>query len=73
MPPTTGELADRLGIELSTVEEALVSLAGTHQIALVPGSHSIRMALPFSGIQTDWVTETGGKKYWVIEYGTSLG
>ena len=63
-PPTTSETADHLGIEIAAVESGFERLAQAHKIALAPGSHSIWMAHPFSGVPTNYVSEVGDKKYW---------
>ena len=63
-PPTTYEIAVHLKVSIAEVEEALERLADAHQIALAPGSYSIWMAHPFSGIPTNFVAEINGKRYW---------
>jgi hypothetical protein len=63
-PPTSGEVADHFKTSIAAVEKAFERLADAHHIALAPGSHSILMAHPFSGIPTDYTTEVGGKTYW---------
>lgn len=63
-PPTTREAADYFKTSISTIEDAFVSLANAHHIALAPGSYSIWMAHPFSGIATNFVAEVAGKKHW---------
>ena len=63
-PPSTNEAADHFGTTIASIEGAYEKLADAHHIALAPGSHSIWMAHPFSGIPTNFVTEIGGKKYW---------
>jgi len=63
-PPTVSEIAQHFGTSLSVVESAFESLADAHHIALAPGSYSIWMAHPFSGIPTNFVAEVAGKKYW---------
>ena len=63
-PPTTIEVADHLRVSISEVENSLDRLADAHHIALAPGSYSIWMAHPFSGIPTNFVAEIDGKKYW---------
>ena len=64
LPPTTAEVASHFNTSIATAEEAFDSLADAHQIALAPGSHSIWMAHPYSGMRTNYVTEVNGKKYW---------
>ena len=62
-PPTTADVARHLSVSLSAVENAFDRLAASHQIALAPGSHSIWMAHPFSGLPTNYVTKIGANKY----------
>ena len=63
-PPTTSEVADHFKISIAAVEDAFERLAEAHHIALAPGSHTIWMAHPFSGLPTNFVADVGGKKYW---------
>ena len=63
-PPTTHEIAAHLQVSIAEVEEALERLADAHQIALAPGSYSIWMAHPFSGIPTNFVAEINAERYW---------
>jgi hypothetical protein len=63
-PPTAFETAQRFKIPVAAVEEAYESLAGAHHITLAPGSHQIRMAHPFSGLPTNFVTVVDQKRYW---------
>ena len=63
-PPATGEVADHFKTSISCAEGAFERLADAHHIALAPGSHSIWMAHPFSGVSTNFVAEVAGKRYW---------
>jgi DNA-binding transcriptional regulator YhcF (GntR family) len=63
-PPTTRETAEHFGVEITAVSTTYHNLANAHHIALASGTDTIWMAHPFSAIPTNWVTETGGKKYW---------
>ena len=63
-PPTTLETAEHFQLAIAAVEEAYGRLAIAHHIALVPGSHTIWMAHPFSGLPTNYVTVVGKKRYW---------
>ena len=63
-PPTTEDVARHFNILIAKVESAFERLADTHHIALAPGSYSIWMAHPFSGIRTNYTAQVGGKKYW---------
>ena len=62
-PPTTSEVADHFKISIAAVEEIFERLAQAHHIALAPGSHTIWMAHPFSGIPTNYIAEVENKKY----------
>jgi hypothetical protein len=63
-PPATLECAEHFDIPLADVEGAYERLANVHHIALAPGSHSIWMAHPFSGLPTNYVTEIEDRRYW---------
>jgi hypothetical protein len=63
-PPTTLECAEHLGIPVADAESAYERLANAHHIALAPGSHSIWMAHPFSGLPTNYVAQVGPRRYW---------
>ena len=63
-PPTTLECAEHFDISVADVESAYERLAGAHHITLAPGSHSIWMAHPFSGLPTNYVTQVGPQRYW---------
>lgn len=62
-PPTPLMVAERFDISIAAVEQSLNRLAKAHQIALAPGSYSIWMAHPFSGIPTHYVAEIENKRY----------
>jgi len=63
-PPTTIEAAEYFKTLIANVEDAFDRLSNAHQIALAPGSYSIWMAHPFSGVPTNFTAEVTGKKYW---------
>ena len=62
-PPTTSQVADHFKVSIASVEDAFDRLSSSHQIALAPGSYSIWMAHPFSGVPTNYVAAAGAKKY----------
>ena len=64
LPPTTMQVSEHLKVSIASVENSLERLGNSHDIALAPGSHSIWMAHPFSGIPTNYVTIIGQKKYY---------
>jgi hypothetical protein len=63
-PPTSNEIAEHFKASIRDVESAFDRLADAHHIALAPGSYSIWMAHPFSGIPTNFIAEIDGNKYW---------
>ncbi len=63
-PPTALDCAEHFNNSVADVESAYERLANAHHIALAPGSHSIWMAHPFSGLPTNYVTEIGAQRYW---------
>lgn len=63
-PPSTLETANRFRISITAVESAYERLATAHHIVLAPGSHTIWMAHPFSGLPTNYVAEMNHMKYW---------
>jgi hypothetical protein len=58
---STAELSDTLGASPGEVSSALRNLAEEHCLVLVPGTESIWMAHPFSGIETDFVVTIGDR------------
>lgn len=63
-PPSTAEVARALDAPLQEVEAAYASLAEKRLLVLEPGAPSrIRMAPPFSGIETPFLVQVGGKGY----------
>ena len=64
LPPTTSQVADHFGVAIESIENAFERLASDHQIALAPGSYSIWMAHPFSGVPTNFVAAIGSKRYY---------
>ena len=63
-PPTTSDVARHFKTSIARIESAFERLAQAHQIALAPGTYSIWMAHPFSGVPTHYVTQVGGQRYW---------
>jgi hypothetical protein len=62
-PPSVRELAGTLNAAEDEVSSALHNLAAEHCLVLVPGTESIWMAHPFSGIETDFVVSAGGRRW----------
>ena len=63
-PPTVGELALESGRLPLEMEASLVRLADALAIVLVPGTHHVLMAHPFSAVPTAYPVAAGGKRYW---------
>ncbi len=63
-PPTTSQVAEQFGVSITSIENAFERLANAHHIALAPGSYSIWMAHPFSGVPTNYAAAIGSKKYY---------
>ena len=64
LPPTTSQVAEHFGLSIASIENAFERLANAHHIALAPGSYSIWMAHPFSGVPTNFVAAIGSKEYY---------
>ena len=69
LPKTAGhrqqtKTADHFKTTIAEVENAYENLANAHHIALAPGSYSIWMAHPFSGLPTNYVAKVGSKRFW---------
>jgi hypothetical protein len=64
LPPTTWQVAEHFGMPIASIENAFERLANAHQIALAPGSYSIWMAHPFSGLPTNYVAAIGSNAYY---------
>ncbi len=62
-PPSAVGLSDTLGASPGEVSSALRNLAEEHCLVLVPGTESIWMAHPFSGIDTDFVVTIGDRQW----------
>lgn len=61
--PSAAELSDALRASPGEVSAALQNLAEEHCLVLVPGTESIWMAHPFSGIETDFVVTLGDRRW----------
>jgi hypothetical protein len=61
--PSASEIADRLAASPAEVVSALRNLADEHCLVLVDGTNAIRMAHPFSGVETDFVVTIGDRKW----------
>jgi hypothetical protein len=62
-PPTVATLASTLSASPGAVATALHNLADEHCIVLLPGTESVWMAHPFSGVETDFVVTIGERRW----------
>jgi hypothetical protein len=63
--PTSAEVAARLGSSLADVEAAFQRLYEKRLLVLEPGTTSkIRMAPPFSGVETPFLVKVDAKSYY---------
>lgn len=63
-PPATSEIAAHLGLSRDRVIESLHRLHAAHVIVLESGRSDIRMAMPFSAVDTRIRVTAGGKSWW---------
>ncbi|HWU38036.1 MAG TPA: organomercurial lyase [Candidatus Acidoferrum sp.] len=63
-PPTIAETADAIHLDPYEARLAFERLHERHALFLEPGSVSVRMAHPFSGVRTPFHVHTGGHSYW---------
>ena len=72
--PDAAELAGELGSSVARVEEAFRTLRGKRLLVLEPGTSSrIRMAPPFSAIETPFRVQVGEKSYYANCVWDALG
>jgi DNA-binding transcriptional MocR family regulator len=62
-PPSVDETAIRFGLTHEQVVSAYEELHRRHTLYLQPGTHEIRMANPFSGVETPFRVRAKGKTY----------
>ncbi|MFL5496004.1 MAG: organomercurial lyase [Gemmatimonadales bacterium] len=62
-PPTPAQVAAALGVTVPTVESGYQRLSQQRVLVLEPDGVSIRMAPPFSGVETQHRVRAGGKDY----------
>ena len=63
-PPTFAETADGLHLDPYEARAAFERLHERHALFLEPGTASVRMAHPFSGVRTPFHVHAGGHTYW---------
>ena len=73
-PPSATQVARELGSSVAEVEEAFRALAGKRLLVLEPGTMgTIRMAPPFSGIETPFLVRVREKGYYANCVWDALG
>lgn len=63
-PPSVSEIAGHLGLSRDRVIASLHRMHAEHILVLEPGKSEIRMAMPFSAINTDNRVLARGKSWW---------
>lgn len=63
-PPTVHEAAAGLQVDVERAHALYKELNARHALMLMPGTHVIRMANPFSGVPTGFRVQVGNKKYY---------
>lgn len=64
LPPTAEQTASQFAISLEQARAAYHWLNDHHALFLEPGTTSIRMAHPFSGIATPFIAHANGHRYY---------
>ncbi len=62
--PAAGVIARKLGLSRAEVIDSYVRLRAQRVLVLEGDGQSIRMAPPFSGVETQHVVEAGGRSYY---------
>ena len=62
-PPVPAEIAEWLGMDQASIENALDRLADAHVLVLAPGTPYIWMANPLSAIPTPFLVEAAGRTW----------
>ena len=63
-PPTAQDAANALEISIERARALYDELNARHALMLMPGTHTIRMANPFSGVPTGFRVRVGSKQYY---------
>ncbi len=63
-PPTYQEIATLLNLPAQTARQSFHKLHQHHFILLEPGTDTIRMAIPFSAVPTNYKVSAGNKSWW---------
>ena len=71
--PAVRETAEGLGIEVEEARALYAELNGRHALMLMPGTDVIRMANPFSGVETSFKVYANNKTYFANCAWDSLG
>ena len=63
-PPTVAESATGMNRPPDDVQAAYARLHDGHALLLDTGTHTVRMAWPFSGVPTPFRVQANGRRYW---------
>ena len=63
-PPSVEALSTAVGASREEIASALRALADERCLVLVPGTESIWMAHPFSGVESDFLVSIGERRWW---------
>ena len=72
-PPDIAETASHFVLTLDQAAAAYEELQHRHSLLLIPGTHEIQMAWPFSGVETPFKVHANGKIYFANCAWDSLG
>jgi hypothetical protein len=61
--PLLAALAATLDAPESAITSALRALADAHRLVLIPGTDSVWMAHPFSGVPSDFIVTSNGQRW----------
>lgn len=63
-PPVPAEIARTFSADLHEIEQSLERLQEAHALVLIPGSHYLWMATPFSAVPTHYEVSSGSRSWW---------
>ena len=72
-PPTYEQAADAFGIAPEAARRSFERLGERHAVFLEPGTQSVRMANPLSGVPTAYRVQARGRRLWANCAWDSLG
>lgn len=71
--PGVSVMAQTMAVSEDQIAESFRRLASEHKLVLAQDSTDIRMAMPFSAIQTAFAVASGAKKWWACCIWDALG